>query len=203
MGSLKQQQSDHLFSGLRIPNHGQRWGSYSSRTFVTSNRTIKWIESLAEQEISIREGDRVSIDLCATKDEVLSVETATFIRDLYYHLDYLTRLFNLRVMEDPMQLKLAKLGENAADGFHVTRGEMRLAISSGKPGVIQFQCEKRLEVSAPSRTSVMFSGMIEAQFGLFHEVDWSFLGNRVVPEQVARHYLTEFIQVSRTGTGRS
>jgi hypothetical protein len=163
---------------------------------VTSNRTIKWIESLAEQELSIRSGDRLSIDLCTTKDEVLSVETSAFIRDLYYHCDYLTRLFNLRVNEEGMALKISKAGE-ASDGFQVSRGEMRLAILSGKPGAIQFQCEKKLDSSGPTRTSVMFSGMIEAEFGLFHEVDWSFLGNRVVPEQVARHYLTEFIQVSR------
>ncbi len=169
---------------------------------MTSDRTIKWIESLAEQEVSIRGGDRASIDLCATKDEVLSVETATFIRDLYYHLDYLTALFNLRVVEQDMQIKLAKLHE-VSEGFNLVRADMRLAILSGKPGVIQIQCEKRLEVNAPSRTSVMFSGMIEAQFGLFHEVEWSFLGNRVAPEQVARHYLTEFIQVSRVGAPRN
>ncbi len=165
---------------------------------MTSNRTIKWIESLADQESSIRSGDRVSIDLCTTKDEVLCVETATFLRDLYYHLDYLTRLFNLRVLDDEAQLKVSKV-DVGKDGFFVSRGEMRLAISAGKPGVIQFQCEKRLEGSpgTPSKNSVMFSGVIEAGFGLFHEVEWLFIGNRVVPEQVARHYLTEFIQVSR------
>ncbi len=151
--------------------------------------------------MSIRSGDRLSIDLCTTKDEVLSVETATFIRDLYYHFDYLTRLFNLRVNEEGMQLKIAKAGE-AYEGFQVTRGEMKLAVLSGKPGAIQFQCEKRLDPSSHSRTSTMFSGMIEAEFGLFHEVDWSFLGNRVAPEQVARHYLTEFIQVSRPHENR-
>jgi hypothetical protein len=163
---------------------------------VTSNRTIKWIESLAEQELSIRSGDRVSIDLFKTKDEVLFVETATFIRDLYYHLDYLTGLFNLRVMDDSMVLRLTKLGDGT-ENFQVGRGDMRLLVSSAKPGVIQFQCEKRLDPASPSRTSVMFSGVIEAQFGLFHEVEWSFLGSHVMPEQVARHYLTEFIQVSR------
>ena len=163
---------------------------------MTSNRTIKWIESLAEQELSIRSGDRMSFDLCTTKDEVLSVETATFLRDLYIHVDYLTRLFNLRVNDESMQLKIGKPGEGQ-DGFHVSRGEMRLGILSCKPGVIQFQCEKRLDPGSSNRTAVMFSGMIEAEVGLFHEVEWSFLGNRVVPEQVARHYLTEFIQVSR------
>ncbi|MBY0371546.1 hypothetical protein K2X33_12730 [bacterium] len=164
---------------------------------MTSNRTIKWIESLAEQEVSIQSGDRLSIDLYKTKDEVLSVETSTFVRDLYYHVDYLIRLFNLRVVEEAMQLRLAKQGEG--DAFGVTRGDMRLTVSTTAPGVIQFACEKLLDPNLGPRSSVMFSGGIEAQFGLFHEVDWSCLGNKVIPEQVARHYLTEFIQVSRPG----
>lgn len=168
---------------------------------MTSNRTIKWIESLAEQEVSIQSGDRLSIDLCTTKDEVLSGETSAFVRDLYYHVDYLIRLFNLRVVEESMQLRLEKKGEG--DAFAVSRGDMKLVVTDTKPGVVQFSCEKLLDPSTGPRSSVMFSGMIEAQFGLFHEVDWSCLGNHVVPEQVARHYLTEFIQVSRPSKERA
>ena len=44
---------------------------------------------------------------------------------------------------------------------------------------------------------MMFSGRVEAKFGTFHDVEWYFLGNRVNAELLARHYLTEFIQVSR------
>jgi hypothetical protein len=163
---------------------------------VTSNRTIKWIESLADQELSIHSGDRVSIDLCTTKDQVLSAETSSFVRDLYYHVDYLIGLFNLRVMNEGMQLHISKRTEEN-DGFQVHRGDMKLSILSSKPGMIQFQCERQLDPASSPRTSVMFSGSIEAEFGLFHEVEWSFLGNHVGAEQVARHYLTEFIQVSR------
>lgn len=166
---------------------------------MTSDRTIKWIESLAEQELSIKSGDRLSIDLCTTKDQVLSVETATFIRDLYYHVDYLTRLFNLRVADESMQLNIAKISDGT-EGFQVARSEMRLMIASAKPGIIQIQCEKKMDIDGAVRNTVMVSGTIEAGFGLFHEVEWSFLGSRVVAEQVARHYLTEFIQLSRPKT---
>ncbi len=161
---------------------------------MTSNRTIRWIENLAEQELSIRSGDRVSVDLCTTKDEVLSVETSTFLRAIQKHVEYLAKLFNLRVQEEALQLRLTSSSEGG-DGFALLRGSMRLCVTSAKPGFIQFACDKRLD--SESRSSVMFSGTLEAQFGLFHEVDWSFIGNPVVPEQVARHYLTEFIQVSR------
>jgi hypothetical protein len=44
---------------------------------------------------------------------------------------------------------------------------------------------------------MMFSGLVEAKFGAFHDVEWYFLGNPIGAEQLARHYLTEFIQISR------
>lgn len=165
----------------------------------TSNRTIKWIENLAEQELLINAGQRVSIDILTTKEEVLTAETATFVRDLYYHFEYLIQLFNLRVSHPSLQIKLARNSEHL-DGFSLSRNGMRLSLTKSQPGVVQLQCDKliREEESRSNRTSMMFSGLIEANFGTFHDVEWNFLGSRVAAEQVARHYLTEFIQVSRS-----
>ena len=167
----------------------------------TSNRTIKWIENLAEQELLIKAGEKVSIDICTTKDEVLTVESATFVRDLFYHFEYLVQLFNARVNQPSLQIKLMRLGEQV-DGFSLFRNKMKLVLSRPQPGVVQLQCDKLLldENSRPSKTSMMFSGLIEAKFGTFNDVEWYFLGSRITAEQVARHYLTEFIQVSRALT---
>lgn len=164
---------------------------------ATSDRTIKWIENLAEQELLIRSGEKISIDLLTTKDEVLSVETTSFVRDLYYHFDYLTRLFNERVSQSEMQIKLMRAERQ--DCLTLLRNSLRLSVSLRQPGVVQFQCDKVQDHKMDVSTSVnmMFSGMVEARFGAFHDVEWFFLGNRVSAEQVARHYLTEFIQVSR------
>jgi hypothetical protein len=164
----------------------------------TSNRTIKWIENLAEQELLIKAGEKASIDICTTKDEVLSVETATFVRDLFYHFDYLVQLFNARVNQPGLQIKLLRIGDQL-EGFSVFRNKMKLLLTRPQAGIVQLQCDKLIldENSRPSKTSVMFSGLIEAKFGTFNDVEWYFLGSRVTAEQVARHYLTEFIQVSR------
>lgn len=163
----------------------------------TSNRTIKWIENLAEQELSIRAGERVSIDILTTKEEVLTVETATFVRDLFVHFEYLIQLFNLRVNQESLQIKVTRNSENL-DGFSLSRNFMRLSVAKAQPGLVKLQCDKQIrEEERTVKTSVMFSGLIEASFGTFHDVEWAFLGSRVTAEQVARHYLTEFIQVSR------
>src|SRR5688572_11630517 len=105
----------------------------------TSNRTIKWIENLAEQELMITAGERVSIDILTTKEEVLSVETATFVRDLYYHFEYLIQLFNARVVQTPLQIKLLRNNEHL-DGFSLSRNGMKLSLMKSQPGVVQLQC---------------------------------------------------------------
>jgi hypothetical protein len=168
----------------------------------TSNRTIRWIEDIAEQEVLISSGHRTSIDLGKTKDEVLSVETATFVRDLFYFVDYLVKLFNERVQQPALQIRLTRMSEKL-EGFQLARNGMVLVFDSASPGVIQFRCEKAssegMGLQNPSRKSVMFSAVVEAGFGAFDDVEWQFLGSRISAEQLARHYLTEFIQISRSG----
>lgn len=164
----------------------------------SSIRTIKWIENLAEQELLIRSGARVAIDITATKDEVLLAETVSFLREFYSHCDYLIGLFNSRVSEVGLDIKLRRNGEKL-DGFSISRNSMRLTVQQAQAGVIGVQCEKLLttEVMSPTKASTMFSSTIEADFGSFHDVIWQCLGNPVTAEQLARHYLTEFIQASR------
>jgi len=165
----------------------------------TSTRTIKWIENLADQELLIRAGELGSIDLCTTKDQVLIVETTTFVRDLFYHFEYLTKLFNSRVNRPDLQMRL--LRSETFDQFSLTRHEMRMSLSMRQPGAVQLQCDKLVGPEGPGKStkvSFMFSGMVEAKFGTFHDVEWFFLGSRVTAEQVARHYLTEFIQATRS-----
>lgn len=165
---------------------------------ITNNRTIKWIESLADQELLIKAGERTSIDICATKDEVLGVETATFLRDLFHHFEYLVQIFNFRVGKPELQVKLSRNGD-PQKGFSLQRNMMKLHLLSPQPGTVTLQCAKDLRDELGAlRPSVMFTGLIEANFGTFHDVEWQFLGNRVVAEQVARHHITEFIQVSRS-----
>ena len=164
----------------------------------TNHRTIKWIENLAEQELSIRAGERASHDISLTKEEVLSVETVSFIRELFHHFEYMVRLFNLRVNQPTLQFKLLRNGERL-DGFSIVRNGMKLVLNRTQTGLVQIQCDKLIarEGFAGTRSSVMFTGIVEARFGTFDDVEWHFLGNTVSAEQVARHYLTEFIQISR------
>ncbi len=165
----------------------------------TSDSTIKWIESLAEQESLIHQGEKASVDILATKDEVLQFETASFLRTLESYFESLTKLFNGRLDNHAHQIHLQK----DLDGhslFYVQRNHMRLSVTQSKPGKIQFLCDKVSEenLSSQSPSSRIFSGMVEASFVHFNQVIWEFLGSPVEAEKLACHYLTEFLQVSRS-----
>lgn len=164
----------------------------------TSDRTIRWIENLANQELLIRNGERSSIDLCSTKEDILAAETATFMRQLYSHFEYLVRLFNIRVVDPELGIKMSRQ-TGQPHSFSLTRNQMKLNLMTAQLGVVQIQCEKRVPIdnSGSTKPSMMFSGLVEAKFGTFHDLEWFFLGRSVTAEQIGRHYLTDFIQASR------
>lgn len=174
---------------MGVPFLRLRMGSY---------RTAKWVEDLAKQELSILSGERVSLDILQTRDEVLRVETARFVRELFNQFDWLARLFNQHVGPGGLIVRLLKQTEGR-ESFFLERNGMRLAVYASGPGAIQIQCEKLMEgaASEAARSSVMFSGLLEARYGAFHDLTWEFLGTAVTPEQATRHYLTEFLQASR------
>lgn len=164
----------------------------------TSDGTIKWIESLAEQESLIHQGEKASLDIFAAKDEVLQYETASFLRKLESYFESLTRVFNGRLNQPSFALEMQKVGDGSGT-FSIQRNQMRLTVTQSKPGTIQFLCDKISQdnymVKTPS--SRIFSGIVEASFVHFNEVVWQFLGSAVEAEKLSCHYLTEFLQVSR------
>lgn len=162
----------------------------------TSDKTIKWVENLAEQEYLIHLGEKSSLDICTVKDEVLGTETGAFVRALYYQFEYLIRLFNLKVDLPELKIKLQTKEENL-NSFSVSRNRISLVVMGTKTGAVQLQCVRE-ESGDLSSGRVIFSGLIEARFETFDEVKWFFLDSPILPEQVTRHYLTEFLQLSRS-----
>ncbi len=159
---------------------------------IASYKTVKWIEDLADQEARIRAGERASFDLCATKDEIVRLETAAFVRDLCVQFEQMVRIFNGRMGGRAESIRLLRQGDGV-DSLSLTRGTSRLQVLKSPGGVISLQGEK---VLGGGKNQMLFQGMVEALFGPFNEVAWTFLGSPVTAEQVARHYLTDFIQMS-------
>ena len=160
---------------------------------MTTHESIKWIENLADQENRIGLGESSNLDLCATKDEVLSFETLHFLQGLDQHFRYLTQLFNARLGESLAKLKYSRLAE-AIDGFYIQRNMKRLLVTRPQNGAIQLQCERVEAADGSGRGSLLFSSLVEARFEAFHQIRWYYLGSPVQAEAVARHHITEFIR---------
>lgn len=152
-----------------------------------SSRTMDWIESLVVQEKEILTGDRLSIDLGHAKDGLLSAETVHFVRALHCKFAELAVFVNRRLPETSCPVSVITVCEGGEE-FVVERLPVRLCFKS-RPGSINFSCDR---ISA----GLQFTGSIEARFGVFYEIDWMFLGARVTAEQIARHHLTELLQIT-------
>lgn len=162
---------------------------------LTSSKTIRWIENLAQQEQSIDQGEATSFDIFQTKQDVLQVETQIFMGELYYQFEYLVRLFNSKkgYNENAEEIALKKNTDIAEEGFFIQRNDFRFSFQKAQSGAIHFRCEKQ----DGSQLGILFSGRVEAKFGVFNDIEWLYIGSRVTSEQISRHYLTEFIQMSR------
>ena len=159
----------------------------------------RWIESLADQERSIFLGERLSFDLGLTKEQVVQEETLRFLEEICQHFSSLSEAFNSRISdEDALKLAVSS-PELTQTVFWVSRKDMRLDVCANYHGVIKFQAHRRTDPTLSwSRASLLFTGQVEVTFGPFNEVSWLLLGNEVSAEQIAQHYLTEFIQISRS-----
>lgn len=169
---------------------------YVSDSFRTSDRSIRWIENLAEQELLLLES-KGSYDLCSTREEILASETLGFLNELRFQLEYLVRLFNAKVgdrgvgprSEGGQTIEVTKTS-SPQEEIRLSRNGVVLEVASRKPGAVHLVCRRG--------ESALSSGTVEADFSSFHELHWKFLGEVVTSEKAACHFLTEFLQVSRS-----
>lgn len=162
---------------------------------MISDSSIKWIENLAEQEGLILAGELPQLDISRTREEVLAVGTAVFMRELKSQWVTLSKFFNSRMKEPSLCISWGEIADRP-DNFFLERNSVRLLVTSGGSGAIQIKCEKRSH-QVHSKLSTLFSGVLEARFSNFDEITWYFLEKPITAEQFSRYYLTEFLQSSR------
>lgn len=97
------------------------------------------------------------------------------------------------------EIKIYSVAQTATD-FMMFRNQAKLVIIHVAPGVIQ------LSYSSHSPTAVAIDGVgagsnqileISAQMGPFRNIFWTFKGERVTIDEVARHSFVEFVRYSR------
>lgn len=168
-----------------------------------------WIHELVRSEIH-PDAEKL-LGLSSSFDPASRIEesTITFLTDLQEQFQSYAKLFNgysesgIKFQE----IKIYSLAGSPAD-FMVFRNQVKLVVSNITSGVIGFSFARHIRstvnVNGQGQQDLSASNVplskgqeLRAQIGPFHEVFWTFEGERVNAEQVAKFFFVEFVRATR------
>ena len=163
-----------------------------------------WLHDLAKAEVH-PEAERL-LQLGRPFDpqqlvEESTVEFLTQMRDLFQ--DH-ARAFNAfsEAGQKFQEVKIYSSAQTAAD-FMLFRNQVKLVISNPAHGVIQIAFAQHnrgalsvdgVNAAAPAQAPAQD---LTAQVGPFRDVHWTFQGEKISADQVAKFYFTEFVRSTR------
>lgn len=168
-----------------------------------------WIHELARGEIHPDAERLLQLGKSFDPQQLVEESTIDFLTELREHFNEYSRIFNVYSEGGAkfQEIKVYSLAQTAAD-FMMFRNQVKLVVANAAHGVIQ------LSFSHHVRGALAVDGQMQAgnvpvsemdgksqdlmaQVGPFREVYWTFQGEKVAPEQVARFYFAEFARVTR------
>ena len=165
-----------------------------------------WIHDLARAEVHPEAERLLGLAQGLDPHQIVEESTIHFLQGLRDRLTEFSRLFNSYSEAGARfpELKIYSVAQTAAD-FMVYRNQIKLVISNTAHGVIQIQFAQH------ARSPFQFDGVnpesanretpssqeLLAQVGPFRDVKWTFQGEKVEPEEIARFYFVEFIRSTR------
>lgn len=152
-----------------------------------------WIVKLAMDERRMEKSGSVDFTNHFQKHVILKDQTLEFLTSLKTafakHLD----VFNDSRRSPGHAIKVYRVSGTAKD-FMLFRNGVKLIISGLQAGKIQFVFNQYLgQVFAPNQKP---SVEIEAAWGAFDQLVWTYRGERIQIEDIVRYFLTEFIRQS-------
>ena len=169
-----------------------------------------WIHELARAEIHPDAERLLQLNRGFDPQQLVEESTIDFLTELREHFNEFARVFNAFSESNAkfQEIKVYTIAQTAAD-FMIFRNQIKLVITNSAHGVIQvaFAQHVRGTLSVDGQNSSQAQGGgsqgiaqsqdLMAQVGPFREACWTFQGEKVTPEQVARFYFAEFARVTR------
>jgi hypothetical protein len=167
-----------------------------------------WIHELARAEIHPDAEKLLQLGRSFDPQQLVEESTIDYLTELREHFNEYARTFNA-YSENGVKfqdVKVYSLAQTAAD-FMVFRSQVKLVVANSAHGVIQLSFAQHVRAAAAVDVNGQSSAAaasppapsqdILAQVGPFRDVYWTFQGERVTPEQVAKFYFAEFIRATR------
>ncbi len=176
-----------------------------------------WLHELARAEIHPDAEQLLQLGRAYDPHQLVEESSINFLNELRDHLTTYTRIFNgysdggTRFQE----IKLYSVAQTAAD-FMMFRNQIKLVASASAHGVVSLAFTHHLRGALAGEGQFLGAGATStggapspaghgttqvqellAQIGPFRDVTWTFQGEKVTAEQVARFYFAEFVRATR------
>jgi hypothetical protein len=171
-----------------------------------------WIHELSRAEVHPDAERLMNLGRSFEPQQLVEESTIDFLSELRDLLNEYARAFNALSENGTkyQEIKIYSVAQTAAD-FMIFRNQVKLVFTNTAHGVIQIafaqHARSTLSVNGQAQSegaaaNPALAGMSQdllAQVGPFRDVYWTFQGQRVEPEQVAKFYFTEFARITRDG----
>jgi len=172
-----------------------------------------WIHELARGELYPDVEKALQMGSSFDPQQLVEESTIEFLAELREKFAEYAKVFNTFSEKGTrfQEIKVYSAAQTAAD-FMVFRNQIKLLVTNVSHGVIQlvFTHHVRGTLSVDGQVQVTSGGAaaqgaaqapqpqdLLAQVGPFRDVFWTFQGEKVTPEQVAKFYFIEFARATR------
>ena len=163
-----------------------------------------WIHELARAEVHPDAERLLQLGRSFDPQQLVEESTIEFLTELREHLTEHAKVFNAFAENGTkyQEVKVYSIAQTAAD-FMLFRNQVKLVFSNTAHGLIQiaFTQHVRGTMSVDGQIAGGVSqGQVHeliAQIGPFRDVAWTYQGEKVKAEQVAKFYFTEFVRLTR------
>lgn len=164
---------------------------------------ISWIKELVKAEQQMEESGLVDMSFGFEPDKILVTETLQFLLALKTEFVDASSAFNELKPSAIGRIKIYGIAKTHAD-FMLFRNGFKMIFAFKAPGQISVRFNfigtsfiPNPGAEAPTSISnVMDEHIVEAKWGAFSELVWTYQGLPVKLEYMVRHYLTLFIKES-------
>lgn len=168
-----------------------------------------WIHELVRGEIHPDAEKLFGLGNSFDPQQMIEERTIEFLTELREQFQEYAKVFNgySEAGAKFQDIKVYSLAQSPAD-FMVFRNQVKLVVSNITHGVIAISFARHLRTSInvngqgqqdPSATQVALGKgqELRAQIGPFHDVFWTFEGEKITADQVAKFFFIEFVRATR------
>jgi hypothetical protein len=161
-----------------------------------------WIHDLARAEGHPDAERLLGLGSGLDPHQLVEEDTVRFLSEIRERFTEYCRLFNSYAEAGArfQEIKVYAVAQTPAD-FMLYRSQVKLVVSNSAHGVISIayaqHARATFQFDGASPEAMNRSQELLAQVGPFRDVKWTFHGEDVQPEQVAKFYFSEFVRATR------